>query len=132
MLIDIHHEGSHRELPALQIVRSASLKALDWLISYYWEPQKKAIPFQGGSTASIRKEIKFKVHELASCLQVDQSPLPDPSVVKGKRSRHSELLCGCNKFFSLVAGKHQSSKYGEWYQECSLEQRCDPSQIHQF
>ncbi|KAK7843406.1 ribosomal biogenesis protein las1l, partial [Quercus suber] len=26
MLIDIRHEGSHRELPALQIVRSASLK----------------------------------------------------------------------------------------------------------
>ncbi|KAM3692632.1 hypothetical protein ACJW31_08G103200 [Castanea mollissima] len=87
MLIDIRHEGSHRELPALQIVRSASLKALDWLIAYYWEPQKKAIPFQGGSTASIRKEIKFKIHELASCLQVDQSPLPDPSVVKGKRSK---------------------------------------------
>ncbi|XP_030959303.1 uncharacterized protein LOC115981245 isoform X8 [Quercus lobata] len=85
MLIDIRHEGSHRELPALQIVRSASLKALDWLISYYWEPQKKAIPFQGGSTASIRKEIKFKIRELASCLQVD--PLPDPSVVKGKRSK---------------------------------------------
>ncbi|KAL4611448.1 hypothetical protein ACB092_08G124100 [Castanea dentata] len=62
-------------------------KALDWLISYYWEPQKKAIPFQGGSTASIRKEIKFKIHELASCLQVDQSPRPDPSVVKGKRSK---------------------------------------------
>ncbi|XP_050283435.1 uncharacterized protein LOC126723697 isoform X5 [Quercus robur] len=87
MLIDIRHEGSHRELPALQIVRSASLKALDWLISYYWEPQKKAIPFQGGSTASIRKEIKFKIRELASCLQVDQSPLPDPLVVKGKRSK---------------------------------------------
>ncbi|KAM4096423.1 hypothetical protein ACJW30_08G103700 [Castanea mollissima] len=87
MLIDIRHEGSHRELPALQIVRSASLKALDWLIAYYWEPQKKAIPFQGGSTASIRKEIKFKIHELVSCLQVDQSPLPDPSVVKGKRSK---------------------------------------------
>ncbi|XP_030959293.1 uncharacterized protein LOC115981245 isoform X6 [Quercus lobata] len=110
MLIDIRHEGSHRELPALQIVRSASLKALDWLISYYWEPQKKAIPFQGGSTASIRKEIKFKIRELASCLQVD--PLPDPSVVKGKRSRHSELPCGRNKFFLLVAGKHQSSKSG--------------------
>lgn len=87
MLIDIRHEGSHRELPALQIVRSASLKALDWLISYYWEPQKKVIPFQGGSTSSIRKEIKFKIRELASCLQVDQSPLPDPSVVKGKRSK---------------------------------------------
>ncbi|KAF3963946.1 hypothetical protein CMV_011715 [Castanea mollissima] len=112
MLIDIRHEGSHRELPALQIVRSASLKALDWLIAYYWEPQKKAIPFQGGSTASIRKEIKFKIHELASCLQVDQSPLPDPSVVKGKRSKHPELPCGRNKFFSLVAGKHQSSKFG--------------------
>ncbi|KAM4084048.1 hypothetical protein ACB094_08G102500 [Castanea mollissima] len=112
MLIDIRHEGSHRELPALQIVRSASLKALDWLIAYYWEPQKKAIPFQGGSTASIRKEIKFKIHELASCLQVDQSPLPDPSVVKGKRSKHPELPCGRNKFFWLVAGKHQSSKSG--------------------
>nr|XP_023901124.1 uncharacterized protein LOC112012981 isoform X2 [Quercus suber] len=87
MLIDIRHEGSHRELPALQIVRSASLKALDWLISYYWEPQKKAIPFQGGSTASIRKEIKFKIRELAFCLQVDQSPIPDSSVVKGKRSK---------------------------------------------
>ncbi|KAM4096421.1 hypothetical protein ACJW30_08G103700 [Castanea mollissima] len=124
MLIDIRHEGSHRELPALQIVRSASLKALDWLIAYYWEPQKKAIPFQGGSTASIRKEIKFKIHELVSCLQVDQSPLPDPSVVKGKQSvdsigfhsfigsKHPELPCGRNKFFSLVAGKHQSSKFG--------------------
>ncbi|KAK7832455.1 ribosomal biogenesis protein las1l [Quercus suber] len=31
MLIDIRHEGSHRELPALQIVRSASLKVADIL-----------------------------------------------------------------------------------------------------
>ncbi|CAJ2634291.1 unnamed protein product [Trifolium pratense] len=46
MLIDVRHEGSHRELPSLNVARSASVKALDWLKSYYWEPQSEAIPFQ--------------------------------------------------------------------------------------
>ncbi|PON59578.1 LOW QUALITY PROTEIN: Las1-like, partial [Trema orientale] len=84
-LIDIRHEGSHRELPALQIVRRASVKALDWLKSYYWEPQKKAIPFQGDSTIKIRKRIKSKLHELAFCLKAKESPQPSSSPLQGKR-----------------------------------------------
>ncbi|KAF5471097.1 hypothetical protein F2P56_011565 [Juglans regia] len=111
MLIDIRHEGSHRELPALKMVRSASVKALDWLKSYYWEPQKKAIPFQGAGTTSVREEIKFKLSELALALKFKQSPLCSSSP-KGKRSRHCELLWGRNKFFSLVGRKHQLSKSG--------------------
>ncbi|XP_060667991.1 uncharacterized protein LOC107410631 isoform X2 [Ziziphus jujuba] len=110
MLIDVRHEGSHRELPALQVVRSASVKALDWLKVYYWEPQKKAIPFQGDGIANIRKGIKNKLHELAFCLKAKQHLHSGSSSEKGKRLRHHEMLCGRNKFFSLVAGKLHSSK----------------------
>ncbi|XP_024022372.1 pre-rRNA-processing protein las1 isoform X4 [Morus notabilis] len=86
-LIDIRHEGSHRELPALQIVRGASITALDWLKSYYWEPQKKAIPFQGDSTTKIRKRIKSKLHELAFCLNAKESLQSSSSPLKGKRNK---------------------------------------------
>ncbi|ONI14187.1 hypothetical protein PRUPE_4G267500 [Prunus persica] len=110
-LIDIRHEGSHRELPALEVVRSASVKALDWLKYYYWEPQKKAIPFHGNETADIRTEIRSKFHELAFCLRVKNTPPSVSSKVKEKRGcRSSNWLCGRNKFFSLMAGKIHSSK----------------------
>ncbi|XP_024022370.1 pre-rRNA-processing protein las1 isoform X2 [Morus notabilis] len=109
-LIDIRHEGSHRELPALQIVRGASITALDWLKSYYWEPQKKAIPFQGDSTTKIRKRIKSKLHELAFCLNAKESLQSSSSPLKGKRGRNFNLLCGRNKFLSLATGELRSSK----------------------
>ncbi|PQQ17505.1 uncharacterized protein Pyn_19203 [Prunus yedoensis var. nudiflora] len=90
-LIDIRHEGSHRELPALEVVRSASVKALDWLKYYYWEPQKKAIPFHGNETADIRTEIRSKFHELALCLRVKNTPLSLSSKVKEKRGSKKDL-----------------------------------------
>ncbi|CAL5425458.1 unnamed protein product [Camellia sinensis] len=77
MLIDILHE------------------VLDWLKSYYWEPQKKAIPYQSDGIGSLRKEIKYRLCEL------------------GKRTKHCEQLCGHNKFLSLMAGKPQSLKSTE-------------------
>lgn len=60
-------------------------QALDWLKSYYWEPQKKAIPYQGAGTTSIREEIKFKLSELALSLKFKQSP-SYASSPKGKRT----------------------------------------------
>ncbi|KAK3037738.1 hypothetical protein RJ639_031109 [Escallonia herrerae] len=107
MLIDIRHEGSHRDLPSLRLVRLASTKALDWLVSYYWEPQKSAIP--SDRTTSIKEEVKSTLRELALCMKVNQAG-SSSSVVKGKRVKHFEPVCGPNKFFSLVASKHQSSK----------------------
>ncbi|XP_068487398.1 uncharacterized protein [Phaseolus vulgaris] len=87
MLIDIRHEGSHRELPSLKIVRSASVKALDWLKSYYWEPQSKAIPFQGEGITKVKKEIESKIRELAIFLKVNGSVQSSSSQLKGKRSK---------------------------------------------
>ncbi|GFP81544.1 protein las1 [Phtheirospermum japonicum] len=87
MLIDIRHEGSHRDLPSLQLVRLASNKALDWLVSYYWEPQEKAIPIQNNQTANLRKEIKRRLREVALCLKVKQMEKSSSSQVKGKRSK---------------------------------------------
>ncbi|XP_014505143.1 uncharacterized protein LOC106765146 isoform X2 [Vigna radiata var. radiata] len=87
MLIDIRHEGSHRELPSLKIVRTASVKALDWLKSYYWEPQSKAIPFQGEGITEVKKEIKSKIRELAIFLKVNGSVQSSSSQLKGKRSK---------------------------------------------
>ncbi|XP_028098544.1 uncharacterized protein LOC114298195 isoform X3 [Camellia sinensis] len=100
MLIDIRHEGSHRDLPSLRLVRLASIKALDWLKSYYWEPQKKAIPFQSDGIGSLRKEIKYRLCELAFWLKIKHT----------KGTKHCEQLCRRNKFLSLMAGKPQSSK----------------------
>ncbi|XP_022881335.1 uncharacterized protein LOC111398591 isoform X2 [Olea europaea var. sylvestris] len=85
MLIDIRHEGSHRDLPSLQLVRLASMKALDWLKSYYWEPQEKAIPVN--QTADIRKEIKCRLRELALSLKAKQTTRSSSLQVKGKRSK---------------------------------------------
>lgn len=110
MLIDIRHEGSHRDLPSLRLVRLASIKALDWLKSYYWEPQKKAIPFQSDGIGSLRKEIKYRLCELAFWLKIKHTKGSSSSLAKGKRAKHCEQLCGRNKFLSLMAGKPQSSK----------------------
>ncbi|VVA38173.1 PREDICTED: ribosomal biogenesis [Prunus dulcis] len=90
-LIDIRHEGSHRELPALEVVRSASVKALDWLKYYYWEPQKKAIPFHGNETAGIKTEIMSKFHEFAFCLRVKNTPHLRSSKIKEKHGSKKDL-----------------------------------------
>ncbi|KAM5574613.1 hypothetical protein ABKV19_013851 [Rosa sericea] len=103
-LIDIRHEGSHRELPALQVVRSASIKALDWLKYYYWEPQKNAIPFQGTGSANIRNEIKSKFRELASCLRAKMTPHLHSSQVKEKRGYKKDVT----KILKSLVGLYSS------------------------
>ncbi|XP_076928465.1 uncharacterized protein LOC143592435 [Bidens hawaiensis] len=87
MLIDIRHECSHRDLPSLSLVRLASTKALDWLKSYYWEPQKMAIPYASDRTANFEKEIKSKIRELAFNLDVNQATSSDSPIIKRKRSK---------------------------------------------
>lgn len=82
MLIDVRHEGSHRDLPSLRLVRLASIKALDWLKSYYWEPQTMAIP----RTAKVRKEIKSVLRGLLLCVKVKQNTQSSSSIVKEKRA----------------------------------------------
>ncbi|KAL5773555.1 hypothetical protein ACOSQ2_013479 [Xanthoceras sorbifolium] len=105
-LIDVRHEGSHRDLPALQVVRDCSEKALDWLKTYYWEPQKQQIPFQGDKTADIKREIKSRLHELAICLKVNQSPQLGSSPVKVKRSKRK--MTNCLKFLVQLYSSYSS------------------------
>ncbi|XP_022736513.1 uncharacterized protein LOC111289606 isoform X2 [Durio zibethinus] len=132
-LIDVRHEGSHRDLPALAIVRDSSVVALNWLKSYYWEPQKKQIPFQIDEAINIRREIKSKLRELAFCIKIKQNPEIGSLLVRGKEffcptseiawlrcymlatlpgGRQFKHLCGRSKFFSRMAGKVQSSQSG--------------------
>lgn len=116
MLIDIRHEGSHRDLPSLRLLRLASVTALNWLRFYYWIPQKNAIPYQSGKSANVRKEITSRLRELAFILKMKRHSGSSCSEVKGKRAKHNEQLMGAivhgrNKLFSLMAGKSQSSKY---------------------
>ncbi|XP_070009276.1 uncharacterized protein LOC107760939 isoform X4 [Nicotiana tabacum] len=83
MLIDVRHEGSHRDLPSLQLVRLASTKALDWLKSYYWEPQSKAI--RRDPTANLRKEIKHRLLEMASLVEMKQTTRSSTSEKRSKK-----------------------------------------------
>ncbi|KAL8189209.1 hypothetical protein R6Q57_028775 [Mikania cordata] len=87
MLIDIRHECSHRELPSLKLVRLASTKALDWLKTYYWEPQKMAILYPGDRTFIFGKKVKSKIRELAFVLDVKQATSSDSPVPKRKHSK---------------------------------------------
>ncbi|MBA0609741.1 hypothetical protein Godav_021753 [Gossypium davidsonii] len=109
-LIDVRHEGSHRDLPSLTIARDSSVVALNWLKSYYWEPQKKQIPFQRDGVVNIRREIKSKLRELALCIKVQKNPELKSLLVRGKGGGQFKHLCGRSKFFSLMAGKVNSSQ----------------------
>ncbi|KAH7672040.1 Las1 protein [Dioscorea alata] len=97
-LIDIRHESSHRDLPSLQLVRLASVKALDWLKSNYWEPQRKAIP-------DVRKEIRCRLREMIHYLKAKYTQR-----MKAKRAKRSHQLRACGKLSSQVTGKILSSK----------------------
>ncbi|CAA0831893.1 las1-like family protein [Striga hermonthica] len=77
IVIDVRHEGSHRDLPSLQLVRIASIKALDWLVWYYWEPQEKAIPTQNNLNANLRKEIKRKLQVMLGSAESECPPMFD-------------------------------------------------------
>ncbi|XP_039072043.1 pre-rRNA-processing protein las1-like [Hibiscus syriacus] len=111
-LIDVRHEGSHRDLPALTIARDSSVVALNWLKSYYWEPQKKLISFHRDGIVHTQREIKSKLRELALCIKVQQNPELRSLLVKGKGGRQVKHLCGRSKFFSLMAGKVHSCQSG--------------------
>ncbi|XP_028803961.1 uncharacterized protein LOC114759030 [Neltuma alba] len=106
-LIDIRHEASHRGLPSLQLLHSASVKALDWLKSYYWEPQTKAIPFEGDGNAKARKKIKSKFQELSSYLKSNQSPQSNSPILDGKRSKKqvSKILKSLVQLYSSYSSE---------------------------
>ncbi|WOG82969.1 hypothetical protein DCAR_0102142 [Daucus carota subsp. sativus] len=108
MLIDVRHECSHRDLPSLRLVRLASLKALDWLKSYYWDPQTIAIP--SNQTVNVKKEIKSVLRELLLSCNVKQSPGSNSTMDKEKRVKNSKILFGRNKVLSLKAHKKQINK----------------------
>nr|GMD82042.1 pre-rRNA-processing protein las1 isoform X1 [Ipomoea batatas] len=107
MLIDVRHEGSHRDLPSLQLVRLASTKALRWLQSYYWEPQKSAI--QSSQPTKLQKETSDRLNELAFYLK-EIKTARSSSFAKENRIRHPGQLFGFNKFLPFVAGKPSFSK----------------------
>ncbi|XP_065618142.1 uncharacterized protein LOC112012981 [Quercus suber] len=113
MLIDIRHEGSHRELPALQIVRSASLKLKNGISV----KSQTSLDVDFMPITKRKKEMKIMKKKIMKVLLINGRKIFDFLVDSiGFHSfigsRHSELPCGRNKFFSFVAGKHQSSKSG--------------------
>ncbi|KAL5708427.1 hypothetical protein ACHQM5_019223 [Ranunculus cassubicifolius] len=89
ILVDIRHEASHRlDSPSLPLVSEASVKALDWIKSYYWEPQKKAIPIQKDTVEVVRKRMITKLSELASHLDAQQDSQLGSLPVKRKRPKN--------------------------------------------
>ncbi|ERM98114.1 uncharacterized protein LOC18426107 isoform X1 [Amborella trichopoda] len=96
LLIDIRHECAHRELPSLQLLRHASVKALDWLKSYYWEPQKNAVP-------DVHREIRARLLKMALCVKYKQE-------LSSKSVKQHEPHWVPNKFISHLASKIQPCK----------------------
>ena len=74
----------------LQIFRLSGLicwcdvQALDWLKSYYWDPQTIAIP--SNQTVNVKKEIKSLLRELLLSCNVKQSPGSNSTMDKEKRA----------------------------------------------
>ncbi|CAM8942006.1 unnamed protein product [Rhodiola kirilowii] len=86
MLIDIRHEGSHRDLPSLEILRLASVEALEWLKMYYWNPQKEAVSCED-ENRDVKKQIKAKINELAYMLTMKNTPKKSSPIVDKKRPK---------------------------------------------
>lgn len=103
VLVDIRHESSHRNLPSIRLVRMASMKALDWLKSNYWEPQRSAIP-------DVRKEVRLRLREMSIYLRIKRVQRCGSSQGKGKRFMKSGVLMRCNRLSSQIVGKLQASK----------------------
>uniref|UniRef100_A0A1D1ZK34 Ribosomal biogenesis protein LAS1L n=2 Tax=Anthurium amnicola TaxID=1678845 RepID=A0A1D1ZK34_9ARAE len=103
MVIDIRHESSHRDLPSLPLVRLASTKALDWLKSHYWEPQRRAIP-------DVRQEIRSRLHQMIYHMKTTQLGRLNHSHIKDRRVRQPTALRMCQRLSSQISGKLLYSK----------------------
>ncbi|BGP20324.1 hypothetical protein JCM10213_002047 [Rhodosporidiobolus nylandii] len=42
--VELRHQATHEELPALGVLRDAARQALDWLFQYYWHPLLHSAP----------------------------------------------------------------------------------------
>ncbi|KAF9598072.1 hypothetical protein IFM89_024106 [Coptis chinensis] len=113
MLVDLRHEASHRDLPSLRLVQLASVKALEWVKSYYWERQKNAILSQRDTIDFVRKKVKSKLHELAFYLNTNESSQLGSLPMKRKRSKQSSvILARFNLFSHTVKKLHGSQSQG--------------------
>ncbi|KZV36452.1 hypothetical protein F511_15957 [Dorcoceras hygrometricum] len=92
MLIDIRHEGSHRDLPSLKLLRRASEKAVDWLISYYWEPQDKAISNHSIQMENLKKKTKHRLQKISLCRKAKIAVKAKNSSSEGSKKRLNKLL----------------------------------------
>ena len=55
--VELRHEATHRELPALIVLRNATLRSLEWLWDFYWvkvDPHAASMP--GVEPASAQAE----------------------------------------------------------------------------
>ncbi|XP_078438310.1 las1-like family protein isoform X2 [Wolffia australiana] len=103
MVVDIRHESSHNEVPSLPLVRLASVKALDWLKSHYWEPQRRAIP-------DIRRQVRRRIRQMSCIMKDKSSEKRNVHQIKEKGERLSAALRMNSKLSSSISGKLLSSK----------------------
>lgn len=60
------------------------MQAIDWLISYYWEPQEKVIPNQNIQKENLEKKIKHRLQKVALCQKAKIAVRASNSSPKGK------------------------------------------------
>ncbi|WCJ42121.1 las1-like family protein [Euphorbia peplus] len=110
-LIDIRHESSHRDLPSLNLVRDAAVKAIDWIKAYYWVPQMELIPYQRDGSAEMRKKIKSKLQKLSSSIIEEQNSQHEASPVtgkSGKKKRSTKVLKNLVSLYSSASSEFLS------------------------
>ncbi|CAM8930465.1 unnamed protein product [Rhodiola kirilowii] len=101
MLIDIRHEGSHRDLPSFAILRLASVEALEWLKMYYWNPQKEAVSCED-ENRDVKKQIKAKINELAYMLTMKDTPKKSSPIVDKKRENNGYVAMFYSDYLNFM------------------------------
>ncbi|KAF9598331.1 hypothetical protein IFM89_026859 [Coptis chinensis] len=91
--------------PFSWLVQLASVKALEWVKSYYWERQKNAILSQRDTIDFVRKKVKSKLHELAFYLNTNESSQLGSLPIKRKRSKQSSVILARVLTFSPIRSK---------------------------
>lgn len=52
--VELRHEATHRELPSLVVLRSATQRSLQWLWDNYWAKIESSVPEKPSPTAGLK------------------------------------------------------------------------------
>jgi ribosomal biogenesis protein LAS1 len=101
--VELRHEATHRELPSLVVLRSATQRSLEWLWDYYWAKIDVATSIAVGQDdfTAMRAEIRRNLEPMR---QAEETEPPRKKI----KSQHTGSLIA-QPLVSICKNRDQGS-----------------------